>query len=133
MSRAASWTCRLGAAAIAASAALCSVKVLGNELGRRLFEPCRACHALDVDAPPMAGPNLSGLMGRTVAGDPKFDYSPVLRTARATGRVWDHKLLDQFLRDPEAMFPGMWMTSRPMPDAAERRALADFLADPKSR
>jgi hypothetical protein len=31
------------------------------------------------------------------------------------------------------MFPAMWMSSKPMPDAAERKALVDFLADPKSR
>ncbi len=122
-----------GAAAISAVAAPYCAPALSNEVGRRLFEPCRACHALDPASPPMPGPNLFGLIGRTVAGDPKFDYSPVLRSARASGRAWDRPLLEQFLRDPEAMFPGMWMTSRPMPDMAERRALADFLADPKSR
>lgn len=122
-----------GAAALSAAAVLDGAPALADDLGQRLFEPCRACHALDPASPPMAGPNLFGLIGRAVAGDPKFDYSPVLRAARASGGVWNRRLLDQFLRDPEAMFPGMWMTSRPMPDAAERRALADFLADPKSR
>jgi cytochrome c len=118
---------------MSAAAAFYGAPASANELGRHLFEPCRACHALDAEAPPMAGPNLSGLIGRIVAGDPKFDYSPVLRAARTAGQVWNRGLLDQFLRDPEAMFPGMWMTWRPMPDAAERQALADFLADPKSR
>ena len=45
-----------------------------DDAGRNLFEPCRACHALDPAMQGMAGPNLSGLLGRRVAGDPRFDY-----------------------------------------------------------
>ena len=81
----------------------------------------------------MAGPNLAGLVGRRIASDRTFDYSPVLRQAAASGSTWTRERLEQFLRDPEAMFPAMWMSSKPMPDAAARKALADFLADPKSR
>jgi cytochrome c len=121
------------AAAIWATITLCHASTFVNERGRRLFEPCRACHALDPASPPMPGPNLFRLIGRKLAGDPKFDYSPVLRAARASGRAWDRRLLDRFLRDPEGMFPGMWMTSRPISNAAERKALVDFLADPNSR
>jgi cytochrome c len=105
----------------------------GNDSGRMLFEPCRACHALDPGAAAMAGPNLAGLLGRRVAGDPAFDYSPVLRQAGTEGQVWSEERLDRFLTDPEAMFPGMWMTARRMDDAGERQALVRFLADPASR
>ena len=101
--------------------------------GRALFAPCRSCHALEFGGQPMPGPNLAGLIGRRVAGDPAFDYSPVLRQAGAQNRRWDRTMLDAFLADPEAMFPGMWMTGRRMPEAAERRALASFLADPAAR
>jgi cytochrome c len=31
------------------------------------------------------------------------------------------------------MFPGLWMSMRGIEDAAERRALVQFLADPSSR
>lgn len=105
----------------------------GPDRGRALFEPCRACHTLDPNAQPTAGPNLAGLLGRRVAGDSEFDYSPVLRQARAEERRWNRAMLDSFLTDPEAMFPGMWMTGRRIGDAAERKALAGFLADPASR
>ena len=101
--------------------------------GRALFAPCRACHALDPTASTMAGPNLAGLIGRRIAGDAAFDYSPVLRQAGAQNRRWDRAMLEAFLADPEAMFPGMWMTGRRMPEAAERWALAAFLADPAAR
>ena len=98
-----------------------------------LFETCRACHSLDPAAKVMAGPNLAGLIGRKVAGDPNFDYSPVLRQARDAGRVWTPETLDTFLADPEGMFPAMWMSALPLANPADRRALVRFLSDPNSR
>ena len=97
------------------------------------FESCRSCHSVDPTAKGMAGPNLAGLIGRKVAGDPGFDYSPVLRQARDDGRVWSAGSLEQFLADPEGMFPGMWMSALPLANAAERQALVRFLSDPNSR
>ncbi len=101
--------------------------------GAALFEPCRACHALDPTAKPMAGPNLSGLKGRKVAGDPNFDYSPVLRQARDEGRVWNAESLEAFINDPEAAFPGTWMSRLPIPNAADRQSLVRFITDPVLR
>ena len=101
--------------------------------GSTLFEPCRACHTLDPAAKPMPGPNLAGLIGRKVAGDEKFDYSPVLRQARADGRVWTLEALEAFLADPEAAFPAMWMSAQGLKDPAARKALVRFIADGASR
>ena len=101
--------------------------------GAALFAPCRACHSLDPAAKVMPGPNLAGLIGRKVAGDPAFDYSPVLRRARDEARVWTREALETFLADPEAMFPAMWMSAQGIRDAAERKALARFIANPVSR
>ena len=101
--------------------------------GSTLFEPCRACHSLDPAARPMPGPNLAGLIGRKVAGDEKFDYSPVLRQARAQGGVWTVEALEMFLVDPESMFPAMWMSAQGIRDMADRKALVRFIADPASR
>lgn len=96
-------------------------------LGRRLFEPCTACHSREAGKPGMAGPDLAGLAGRVLGGAAGFDYSPVLRRARAAGAVWDEARLLAFLEDPEAMFPGMWMSSGGIADPAERQALARYL------
>ena len=103
------------------------------ENGAALFEPCRACHALDPAAKTMPGPNLAGLIGRKVAGDPQFDYSPVLRKARDEGRVWTVLTLETFIADPEAMFPGTWMSRVPLANPADGQALVRFIADPASR
>ena len=101
--------------------------------GAMLFAPCRACHSLDPADQGLPGPNLSGLIGRKVGGDPAFDYSPVLRQANADGLRWDAARLDRFLADPAEMFPGLWMSIRGIEDAAERAALMRFLAEPASR
>jgi cytochrome c len=103
------------------------------EDGARAFTPCRACHSLDPAERGLPGPNLSGLIGRAVAGNVDFDYSPVLRKARDEGLRWDAKRLEAFLADPAAMFPGLWMSMRGIEDAAERQALVRFLEDPASR
>jgi cytochrome c len=100
--------------------------------GSALFNPCRACHSLDPAAKVMAGPGLAGLLGRKVAGDETFDYSPVLRQARAEGRVWSADTLEKFIADPEAAFPGTWMSRVPM-GAAERVVLVRFITNPASR
>ena len=106
---------------------------VAEENGSALFEPCRACHALDPAAKVMAGPNLAGLIGRKVAGDARFDYSPVLRQAHDEGRAWTAETLERFVADPEAMFPGTWMSRVPIVTAADRQALVRFMADPASR
>ncbi len=103
------------------------------EDGAKLFDTCRACHSLDPSAKVMAGPNLAGLIGRKVAGDAQFDYSPVLQAARDEGRVWTAETLERFIADPEAMFPGTWMSRVPIASINDRAALARFIADPASR
>ena len=103
------------------------------EDGAKLFTPCRACHSLDPADQGLPGPNLSGLIGRKVGGDPAFDYSPVLRKANAERLSWDNERLDRFLADPAEMFPGLWMSIRGVEDAADRAALVGFLTDPASR
>ena len=99
----------------------------------RHFAPCRACHSLDPAEKGLPGPHLKRLIGRSIGGDPAFDYSPVLRKARDEGLRWDAARLDAFLADPAAMFPGLWMSMRGIEDAAERQALVRFLADPALR
>ena len=81
----------------------------------------------------MPGPNLAGLNGRQIGGDPAFDYSPALRKAHDEGLRWDAQRLETFLADPAGMFPGLWMSMRGIEDANDRQALVRFLAEPSSR
>jgi cytochrome c len=107
---------------------LAAAPAAADDVGERLFAPCRACHSLDPAERGLPGPNLTGLIGRSIGGDPAFDYSPVLRKARDDGLRWDAARLDSFLADPAGMFPGLWMSMRGPEDAAERQALVRLLA-----
>ena len=114
-------------------AVLTPVAASAEDAGERQFAPCRACHSLDPAERGLPGPNLSGLIGRKIGGDPAFDYSPALRKARDDGVRWDALRLETFLADPQEMFPGLWMSMRGIEDAAERGALVRFLRAPSSR
>ena len=115
-------------AALLLLVALCPGLALAAD-GQQVFETrCAGCHATAPGAPPGAGPNLAGVVGRRVAGDAAFDYSPALLAARDAGQAWDGPLLQRFLADPEDMFPGLWMGANGLRDAADRAAVAAFLA-----
>jgi len=47
--------------------------------------------------------------------------------------VWTAEALERFIAEPEAMFPGTWMSRVPIGSAAAHAALARFIADPASR
>ncbi len=115
----------VAAAYLAAAGSGCA-----QDCNTEVFEPCKACHALTKDAGTKPGPQLVGVVGRPVAGDPAFDYSPALRAARDKGDVWTRERLDAFLGDTEAMYPGGWMGSPPIRDAKTRAALLCVLGRP---
>ncbi len=96
--------------------------------GRAAFAArCASCHSVEADAPERPGPNLGGLMGRPIGGDPQFDYSPALRRARAAALKWDAERLAAFLEDPEEMFPGLWMGGNGLRDTDARAAVVSYL------
>lgn len=110
------------------AALLLAPPALAREDGRALFEQrCASCHAVVAGAAPTAGPNLRGVVGRRVGGDPGFDYSPVLEQAGRNCDTWDFERLVRFLEDPEEMYPGLWMGGNGLRAEAERGAVARFL------
>ena len=110
-----------------AVALVAALPAWAQDCNRQVLDPCQACHALTADAGQKPGPQLVGLIGRPVAGDPAFDYSPALRAARDKGDVWTKERLDAFLADTEAMYPGGWMGSPPIRDAKQRADLVCVL------
>jgi cytochrome c len=107
-----------------AAAILIATSAMAQD-GRAAFESrCASCHAVSAGAPAGAGPQLSGLAGRRIGGDPAFDYSPALRDAQG---AWDAERLDRFLTDPEEMFPGLWMGGNGIDQPAARRTVVDYL------
>ena len=97
--------------------------------GSVLFAPCSACHSLQVDAPAGIGPHLADILNRPVASVKGFDYSAVFQML---GGRWDRARLDAFLTNPQTYAPGTKMIYPGVVKPADRKALIDYLADPKS-
>lgn len=85
---------------------------------------CQACHVTTDANTHGIGPNLRGVLGRTVGAAPGYSYSGALSRV---GGVWDERRLDEFLADPQAFAPGMKVEMQPVTDAAERRRAIAFL------
>jgi cytochrome c len=97
--------------------------------GDRLYQRhCYGCHALEPGRSTPAGPTLAGIVGRAVAAEPRFNYSPALRRLAARQPRWTPASLDRFLADPEGFVPGTEMGLPGIADAAERRTLVAWLA-----
>jgi cytochrome c2 len=88
---------------------------------------CRGCHALEPGRSTPAGPTLWGLVGRRIAAEPRFDYSPAMRAFGARERHWTRERLDRFLTNPERAVPGTEMGAAGIADPRARRALIDWL------
>ena len=96
--------------------------------GRTIFQNnCASCHTVDAQLSPLAGPGLSGVVGRKAAGVAGFNYSAALAKAGAAGTVWTRDELDVFLLDPSKRVPGTTMPVG-VPDEKMRGALIDYLA-----
>ncbi|MGF6778236.1 c-type cytochrome [Paraburkholderia sp. GAS334] len=99
--------------ALAACLSLATVTARSQDeiaLGKTLTtNNCAVCHTFGQGEPNGQGPNLFGIIGRPFAAVPGFKYSAEMKAA-AAGRVWDDRLLDQWLTDTQAVAPGNAMT-----------------------
>jgi cytochrome c len=93
--------------------------------GERTAQICAACHTLTQGGPNRVGPNLYAIVGRPVAAQPGFAYSPAL--AAAGGR-WTYESLDHFLTSPGRAVAGTRMAFAGLRNPRERAHLIAFLA-----
>ena len=113
---------------LAAGAACGAPSASIPDAGERIYrQRCYACHALDPARNTAAGPTLHRIVGRSIAAEPGFNYSPALRRLGRARPRWTPDLLDRFLADPEGMVPGTEMGLDGLRDQAERQALIDWL------
>ena len=101
--------------------------------GEIVYRQCFACHALQPGANTPAGPTLAGIVGRRIAAEPDFNYSPALRRLAAARPQWSPDLLDRFLRDPESVAPGTEMGFTGLESGQDRAALIAWLAQASGR
>ena len=91
--------------------------------GERLWNQCRACHALE-DGQNRVGPHLFEIVGRDVGSVEGFNYSGALSDA---ADVWDYDALSALLEDPRGYAPGTTMAYAGMSDAEDRAKLIAYI------
>jgi cytochrome c len=96
--------------------------------GEAIFKRCAACHKVGAGAVNGLGPHLNGISGRAVASVAGFTYSNAMK---AKGGVWDDASLDAYLTSPAKWVPGTKMAFAGLGDAAERKALIEYLKTQK--
>ncbi|HVY88390.1 MAG TPA: c-type cytochrome [Hyphomonadaceae bacterium] len=90
------------------------------------FAICGACHGSAPDAPPGLGPNLFAVAGKKAGtAHPDFDYSAALKNS---GKTWTPENLSAFIQDPAKFIPDNNMDFPGLPDAAQAKAVADYMA-----
>jgi cytochrome c len=106
----------LGVSAAPALAAGDAVK------GKAVFRKCMTCHSLDPKRN-MTGPSLAGIMGKQIATNATFRYSPDYK--KATFK-WDAAKMDAYLQGPKKMFPSSRMVFV-LPNPKDRADLIAYL------
>ncbi|MFZ6734925.1 c-type cytochrome [Undibacterium sp. Ji42W] len=87
--------------------------------GQVLYQArCAACHSVQYNG---VGPAHLGVFGRKAGSVDAYVYSAALSKANL---VWNEKLLDAWLRDPEKLLPGQKMGV----SVASARERADLIA-----
>jgi cytochrome c len=92
------------------------------ERGTQVAKQCELCHNLGKGQGNKIGPDLYGVVGRQVASEAGFNYSPQLK---AKGGTWTFDALDKWLTNPRADVPGTLMT---FAGIANERQRADVIA-----
>ena len=74
--------------------------------GEADFKKCKACHMIvaddgtEIQKGGKTGPNLYGLIGKTIASEEGFKYGDGILALNAKGMVWDEDLLAEYISDP---------------------------------
>ena len=74
--------------------------------GEKVFNKCKACHAVGDDAKNKVGPILNGVVGAEAGHIEDFKYSKALLEKAEEGLVWDEETLTAYLTDPKEVIPG---------------------------
>jgi cytochrome c len=94
------------------------------ERGTTVAKQCELCHNLGKGQGNKIGPDLYGVVGRKVASEAGFNYSPQLK---AKGGTWTFEALDKWLLNPRADVPGTLMTFAGIPNEKQRADLIAYL------
>ena len=97
------------------------------DAGQGVFRQCSSCHQVGDNARNASGPQLNGILGRTIGSADGFRYSNVMSDAGAAGDVWDAETLSAFLMDPRGAMKGTKMAFRGLQNPEDVEALLAYL------
>src|SRR6056297_1126375 len=95
--------------------------------GEKLFRQCQACHQVGDGAKNRVGPQLNGVMGRTIGGVEDFRYSKTMAAMGEEGQVWDEESMAAFLADPRGYVKGTKMSYRGLKKDDDIAAMTEYL------
>jgi len=87
------------------------------------FNQCTACHST-TPGKTIIGPSLAHVYGRKAGSVAGFQYSDAMKNS---GLTWNAGNLDAFLANPAGKVPGTLMGLAGIKDAAQRKAIVDYL------
>ncbi|WP_417595185.1 c-type cytochrome [Parasphingorhabdus sp.] len=96
--------------------------------GERAYQKCYSCHSLESPNANTQGPSLRQILGRPVASESGFDYSPAMQAFAQQQSNWTSGALNDFIADPEGLIPETEMGFVGIADASERHALIIYLS-----
>jgi cytochrome c len=94
--------------------------------GEKVFAKCKVCHSVAKGAPNKVGPNLFGIVGRSVAENATFTYSAPMAALKGK-KSWTEAELDVYLANPKAKVAGTKMIFTGLPNKADRDNLIEWL------
>lgn len=92
-------------AAVLAVAATPALADGDADKGKKVFNKCKACHAVGENAKNKIGPQLNGIIGAEIASVEGFKYSDAFLEKKAEGLVWDEETLATYLTKPKDFIP----------------------------
>jgi len=97
------------------------------EAGKGAFRQCSSCHQVGANATNRSGPQLNGILGRTIGSIDGFRYSNTFKDAGAAGEVWTAESLAAFFADPRGARPGTKMSFRGVRNEEDIAAIIAYL------
>lgn len=114
--------------ALLAALALPALAEGDAEAGKKVFNKCKACHAVGADAKNKVGPILNGIIGAPAGAVPDFKYSDVMLERAAEGLVWDEANLAAYLAKPRDFMKGTKMSFAGLRKEADIQNVLAYLA-----
>jgi cytochrome c2 len=97
------------------------------EAGAGVFRQCSSCHEVGEGASNRVGPQLNGLLGRTIGAVDGFRYSNTFKASAEASEIWGDENLRAFLADPRGTMSGTKMAFRGISDPEDMDAIMAYL------